>query len=119
MAIRKRVRNTVAPVIMLLIPLVLAACGSRAPVTSDFAAVAGVKAAPSGLQQRSAEILSTRLVALDQTVLRWQTASTLRVAHDAAEEARNLIVGASGPYYDDANRDGLIAGRSVVGVLRG
>ncbi len=114
---RRRVRNTVTPVIMLLIPLVLATCGSPEPVTSQVAAAGRAEPAPAGLQQPSTETLSTRLVALDRAVSRWQAASTLRVAHEAAEEARNLIVGESGPFYGDANEDGQIAGASVVGIL--
>ncbi len=110
-------RTTVTPVIMLLIPLVLATCGPPEPVTSDLAAVGRAAPASQGLQQSSSETLIIRLVALDRAVSRWQAASTLRVAHDAAEEARNLIVGASGPFYGDANGDGQIAGASIVGVL--
>lgn len=116
---REGVRNTVTPVLVLLMPLVLATCGSPDPVTPDLAAVGRAETAPSGLQQPLTETLSTRLVALDRAVLRWQAASTLRVAHAAAEEARNLIVGTSGPYHGDANRDGQIAGASVVGILPG
>jgi hypothetical protein len=114
---RKHVRNTVTPATILLIPLVLATCGSPVPVSSDLAAVGRAEPALAGLQQTSTETLSTRLVALDRAVSRWQAASTLRIAHEAAEEARNLIVGASGPFYGDANGDGQIAGASVVGVL--
>ena len=106
-------RNIVTPVIM---PL-LATCGSPESVKSDLAAVGRAEPAPAGLQQPGTETLSTRLVALDRAVSRWQTASTLRVAQEAAEEARNLIVGASGPFYGDANGNGQIAGASVIGVL--
>ena len=115
---RKRLCNTDTPVIALLILLALASCGSPPPVTSNLAAVGEAKAAPSKVK-KSADTLNTRLVALDRAVLRWQTAPTLEIAHEAAEEARNLIVGASGPYYGDANKDGEIAGASAAGVLPG
>ncbi|MBA3512428.1 hypothetical protein [Sphingomonas sp.] len=67
----------------------------------------------------AAETLATRLAFLDQAVTRWQEAPTLRVAHEAAEEARNLVVGATGPFYGDANGDGKISGANSVGVLPG
>lgn len=115
----KRLSNTVTQVMALLIPLPLATCGSPAPVASDLTAVSGAKMPPSMPQRLTTETLSGRLVAIDGAVLRWQTAPSLQIARLAAEEARNLIVGASGPYYGDANRDGQIAGASAVGVLPG
>ena len=116
---RKCVRQTETPMIVLLMSLMLASCGSPKPVTSNLAAVGEAEAAPSKVQKNSADTLSTRFVVLDRAVLRWQTAPTLEVAHEAAEEARNLIVGAPGPYYGDANKDGEIAGASGAGVLPG
>lgn len=56
---------------------------------------------------------------MDRAALRWEAASALRIAHEAAEEVRNLIVGSFGPFHDDANKDGQIAGKSVVGILPG
>ncbi len=64
--------NIVMPLIMLMIPLVFATCSSPEPVTSDLAAVGRAEAGPGGLQQLSTETLSTRLVALDRAVSRWQ-----------------------------------------------
>ncbi len=116
---KKRLHNTDTPMLALLIAQMLASCGSPEPVESNLAAVGMAEAAPTGMQQISAETLSARLVALDRAVLNWQTAPNLRVAHEAAEEARNLIVGASGPYYGDANKDGRIAGARAVGILPG
>jgi len=104
---------------MMLIPLALATCGAPEPTTVDLVAVGRTKPAAAELQQPSIETLGTRLRSVDRAVLRWQTASNLRIAHEAAEEARNLIVGASGPLYGDADRDGQIAGKRVVGVLPG
>lgn len=110
-------RHVITLVTMLLVPLVLATCGSPGTVKSDLAAFGWAESVPAELQQARTETLSTRLVAVDRAVSRWQTASTLRFAHEAAEEARNLIVGASGPFYGDANGDGRIAGASVIGIL--
>lgn len=116
---RKRVRNTVPSMIVLLIPLVLVTCGPPEPITSDFTAVRGAETPPPTAHRPTTETLSIRLLALDRAAFRWQTAPSLQIAHVAAEEARNLIVGASGPYYGDADRDGQIAGASVAGVLPG
>ena len=112
-------RNTIKSVMSLLIPMMLATCGAPEPATADLAAVRSAKTVPAELQQYSEETLRTRLAAVDRAVSRWQAASTLRMAHEAAEEARNLIVGSAGPFYGDANKDGRIAGKSVVGVLPG
>ena len=112
-------RDTIKPVTMLLITLILATCGSPEPATSDVAAFGRAQPAPAALQQPSAENLRNRLVMLDRAVKRWQEAPTLRIGHEAAEEARNLIVGAPGPFYGDANGDGRIGGANAVGVLPG
>ncbi len=64
-------------------------------------------------------MLNARLQALDRAVGQWQAASRLNVAHEAAEAARNLIVGPFGPYYGDANGDGKVAGANTVGILPG
>ncbi len=112
-------RNTVTPGAMMLIPLALATCGAPEPATIDLAAVGRAEPAHAELQQPSTDTLRTRLVAVDRAVLRWQAASTLLTAREAAEEARNLIVGSYGPLYGDANKDGQIAGKRVVGVLPG
>lgn len=63
--------------------------------------------------------LAARLVAIDGAVKRWRTAPDLRTAHASAEEARNLVVGPSGPYYGDADQDGAISGASNIGLLPG
>lgn len=63
--------------------------------------------------------LAARLAAIDGAVGRWRTAPDLRTAHAAAEEARNLVVGPTGPYYGDADQDTAIAGASNVGLLPG
>lgn len=112
-------RNTITPVRMLLIPLALVACGSPEPATPDPVAFGPTQRAPSGSQQPGTRSLRSRLAALDRAVGRWQAASTLHAAHRSAEEARNLVVGASGPFYGDSNGDGRIAGTSAIGILPG
>ena len=47
------------------------------------------------------------------------TGGHLPAAQRAAEEARNLTVGPSGPSYADANRDGTVDGASAIGLLPG
>ena len=106
----------------------LGACGSPQPAAQSRVEVGQTETTPpmraapsvSSVPQRSSrQSLATRLAAVDEAVNRWAAASTLAAAHEAAEEARNLIVGSSGPFYGDANRDGRIAGASEVGVLPG
>ncbi|WP_430866744.1 hypothetical protein [Demequina aurantiaca] len=49
----------------------------------------------------------------------WQQAATIEEAHAAAESALNLVVGADGPHYGDADGDGSIGGETVAGLLPG
>ncbi len=73
----------------------------------------------AGARERRASALALRLAEIDGAVRRWRRAPDLRVAHAAAEEARNLVVGPAGPYYGDADRDGAVAGASSIGLLPG
>jgi hypothetical protein len=114
---RECLQNIHQAMTILLGPLALMTCGSPEPATPDLAAMGPAQTALVEPQQPSAEVLKTRLEALDRAVGRWQAASSLRAAHEAAEEARNLIVGPSGPYYGDANKDGRTAGASTIGIL--
>lgn len=120
--------KTLQPMSMALILITLTACGSSQPATQSRVEVGQTEAAPvtqaapsgpSAPQQSTGHSLATRLAAVDQAVDRWARASTLAAAKDAAEEARNLIVGASGPSYGDANGDGDIAGAAHRGLLPG
>ncbi len=111
---------------MLTLPAV-AGCNARepgpdsAPITATAKETSSPAAAirKGGASERPAGVLQLRLAAIDGAVRRWRQASNLRVAHDAAEEARNLIVGAAGPYYGDSDRDGSVAGASSRGLLPG
>ncbi len=114
-----RKSQNMTAMIALLVPLALMACGSTEPTTPDLAPSGPSQPAAAEPQQPSTESLTTRLEALDRAVARWQGASTLRAAHEAAEEARNLVVGSSGPFYGDANGDGRISGASSLGILPG
>lgn len=60
-----------------------------------------------------------RLDALQEQVSAWAAATDLPQAQEAAEGARNLIVGPDGPYYGDATDDGQIVGASNTGLLPG
>lgn len=106
----------------------LGACSSSQPSRQSSVEVAQTEAgqlgqaaplAASAPEPSAPDSLSTRLAAVDHAVSRWARASTLSAAKDAAEGARNLIVGASGPSYGDANGDGRIAGAAHVGLLPG
>lgn len=63
--------------------------------------------------------VATRLDEISAAVAAWSTAPDVEAAHRAAEEARNLIVGEFGPYFGDANGDGVIAGGNQNGLLPG
>ncbi len=100
-------------------------CNAREPVADSAPKTAAANEAsgrPAGVRQGGANerpvgALQLRLAAIDSAVRRWRQAPDLRVAHAAAEEARNLIVGAAGPYYGDADGDGAVAGASAKGLL--
>ena len=100
--------------------LMLAACGSPEPARNvvPFAEAGPAPTAVAPVRAK-AETLRSRLSLLDQAVTRWQKAPTLGVAHQSAEEARNLVVGPNGPFYGDADRDGMIRGASSIGILPG
>ena len=60
-----------------------------------------------------------RMTAIDEAVAVWRGASTIEDAHEAAEEAANLVVGPNGPDYGDRNGDGVVNGDTAVGLLPG
>lgn len=97
----------------------LAACSSREASKSIEAASVETKSASTSADPKPTETedLNLRLARLDKAVTRWQEAPSLSVAYEAAEEARNLVVGEAAPLYGDANRDGKISGANSVGVL--
>jgi hypothetical protein len=72
--------------------------------------------APSG---SASDAMIQRLDAIDAAVVSWRSATDLVEAHAAAEAARNLVVGPTGPGYGDADGDGSIGGGSIVGLLPG
>lgn len=63
--------------------------------------------------------LGPRLALIEDAIGRWRRAANLTEARSAAEEARNLVVGEAGPYYGDADRDGVTRGASKSGLLPG
>jgi len=63
--------------------------------------------------------LGPRLALIENAIGRWRRAANLTEARSAAEEARNLVVGAAGPFYGDTDRDGVIRGASKRGLLPG
>lgn len=63
--------------------------------------------------------VADRIDALQTKVSTWANATDLRQAQEAAEGARNLVVGPDGPYYGDATDDGQVSGQSDRGLLPG
>ncbi len=116
---RKHVLNASKLACVLLGFSMLIACGSPERAKSNVAAFIPAQPTAVAAPPPAAENLSTRLALLNQAVTRWQQAPTLRVAHEAAEEARNLVVGSHGPFYGDANGDGKISGAKSSGILPG
>jgi hypothetical protein len=97
--------STAATLIMLA--TAVAACG------------AGVSSPSAVSSPAAGNALTMRLVAIDDAVNDWRSASDLATARAAAEEARNLVVGPAGPYYGDGDGDGMIEGESEIGLLPG
>ncbi|WP_062213790.1 hypothetical protein [Demequina oxidasica] len=60
-----------------------------------------------------------RIDDIETAVTRWREAESIADAHGAAETALNLVVGADGPNYGDADGDGKISGDVVEGLLPG
>lgn len=100
------------------LPMALGGCGSPERSAQNLVELTPAPR-PDILKQAPPDTLETRLAVLDEAVTRWQRATDLTQAHNAAEEARNLIVGPAGPFYGDANRDGKVSGAVALGMLPG
>lgn len=96
----------------------LVACGSSTTVTEPVPLSEAT--APTSIAQPSAtDAFIRRMSAIDAAVADWRGADSIEAAHVAAESAANLVVGPDGPGYGDRNGDGIISGKSTVGVLAG
>ena len=62
---------------------------------------------------------SERLDDIGDAVETWRNATSLAVAHAAAERALNLIVGPNGPGYGDNDGGASVSGEPLVGLLPG
>ena len=62
---------------------------------------------------------SERLEDIGDAVEEWRQATSLAVAHAAAERAMNLVVGPNGPGYGDSDGNGSVSGETPVGLLPG
>lgn len=103
----------------LVFALTLAACSvNETSIESEQSVTLGPSATVSNVTDAAAG-LGPRLAAIQTAIGRWQRASSLAAARSAAEEARNLVVGASGPYYGDSDRNGVIGGANTRGLLPG
>ena len=105
-------RAAMALTIMALAAFAAVGCASTGQSPGTTSPQASTSSADPGL-------LEARLSTIDDAVNRWRSATDLPAAQRAAEEARNLTVGPSGPSYADANRDGTVDGASVIGLLPG
>lgn len=102
-----------------IVALSMGACGTNESRTEGGNLTAVSPSASVELAKDSAAELGPRLALIENAIGRWRQAANLAQAKSAAEEARNLVVGAAGPYYGDANRDGVIRGESKSGLLPG
>jgi len=103
----------------LIVALSVGACGTNETRTEGANLTAVSPSASVRLAKDSSGELGPRLALIDNAIGRWRGAATLVEAKAAAEEARNLVVGVAGPYYGDADRDGVIQGESKRGLLPG
>lgn len=103
--------------------VVLLLAALLASLASSVACGAGrttrVEPTPAAGESPHRAALAERLAAIDRAVSAWQAASDLPAARRAAEEARNLVVGADGPSYGDADGDGTVRGAVAAGLLPG
>jgi hypothetical protein len=102
--------------------MILASCGGTGtgePGQIELpTATEGVSDSTSGVDSTTMSF-SERMDTIDVTVAAWRSATSVEVAHVAAETVANLIVGPNGPGYGDRNGDGFISGETTVGVLPG
>lgn len=103
----------------LLLVLALVGCGSQESAAPSSLEFASADRGAATRQHFAPDSLTNRLMALDSAVSRWQGATDLTSAYEAAEEARNLVVGPAGPYYADSDGDRRISGASSIGILPG
>jgi hypothetical protein len=100
---------------LVAIPLIAAGCASD-PVSTTAAPT--TESAPTPNEVGLGDV-ADRLDEISAAVAAWSAATDIAAAHHAAEEARNLIVGEAGPYFGDADGDGVVAGASPNGLLPG
>ncbi len=116
-ALRDSFRGTTA--LALIVALSIGGCGTNeSKAKGGHSATVSQSASVETAKDRAAE-LGPRLAAIENAIGRWRRAANLAEAKSAAEEARNLVVGAAGPYYGDADRDNVIRGASKRGLLPG
>lgn len=111
--------KTCRSIALLVMPLSFVGCGSPKNAAQNSLAFTSDSRGAATRQRSLPNSLDDQVMALDSAVSRWQRAPDLTSAHQAAEEARNLIVGPAGPYYGDADGDGIISGANSVGILPG
>lgn len=101
--------------------LLLAGCSEQDSPSTSVAA-AGTTEAASTLpppSETAPDALTDRIEQIQQQVTAWMDATELEVAQEAAEGARNLVVGPDGPGYGDTTGDGTITGQAEIGLLPG
>lgn len=93
------------------ISLLVVACMITAGCSSDLSPVADPPTPPT--------VIEERFDTIDAAISDWRTAANRDELTAAGEHARNLIVGAHGPLYGDANSDGVVSGTNDIGILPG
>lgn len=103
--------------------IILVSCGGA--VTTGDAGHAEPAPVTAEVSQMAADIesatmsLAERMSSIDEAVAAWRKATSIQAAQVAAETAANLIVGPNGPGYGDRNRDRVVSGDTIIGVLPG
>ncbi len=105
--------------LVLITALSIGACGTNESTTEGGSLTAVGQSARVDLAKDSAAEPGHRLALIENAIGRWRRAANLTEVRSAAEEARNLVVGEAGPYYGDADRDGVIRGASKSGLIPG
>ncbi|MGI9017277.1 MAG: hypothetical protein ACR2HR_09280 [Euzebya sp.] len=100
--------------LLLLCGMIATACNQNPPVNQESAP----SVAETFVDDHTADVQEA-VTALQTNVADWAQADDLTAAQEAAEGARNVVVGPFGPGYGDTTGDGIITGENSEGLLPG
>ena len=102
-------------------PLIWAASAAMAMASCGGSSTVGATSSTTNVSSESTDVGSVlaRIEAIEMAVAIWRPATSIEDAQVAAETAANLIVGPNGPGFGDRNGDGVVDGKSAVGVIPG